>query len=513
MDARVSARRMSGGDTGGLLGLSDGGIAAKHGPVDDFQILVGPSTENEFNTARLRLIPVACWRVEDIRFDFDSSFILPGVKDEMRFLAKLIANHTQEATPGRPGQQPPISLFGHADPVGNDAVNKPLSGRRAATIYGMLTRRDEIWEDSYSNTQIFTGSAAGDNWGTRSIQIMLNHLAGPVDVDGEMEPQTQDAVRGFQSRNGLAVDGVPGRATRKKLFLAYMDALCVDGNGKPFQVDKEEGFLARHGDAGGKGDYQGCSAFNPALIFSSKRNAGFEQDQDKTARNAANAPNRRVMALLFRPGSRIDPAKWPCPRAKEGVSGCVKRLFSDGENRRGIRLPDKDRKFKDTQDTFACRFYQRLVTNSPCERDIELVPLRIRLIDPYHNPVKQANYALEVGDLRYEDATDDEGSLTHLIPALATSGTLKIAAWTVALDILTLGGAHEFRGARLRFENLGLAAVDENSVRSTGGAAEESGVDELLRRAILRFQRMVDLPTDGTLNEKTVAELRKVYGS
>src|SRR5262249_24148028 len=158
---------------------------------------------------------------------------------------------------------------------------------------------------------VFAQPAAGDQWGIRTIQIILDHLDGPVAIDGKLGPKTQEKITTFQKQNGLAPDGDPGPATRKKLFRSYMDAICVDAQGKPFQISASRGFLARGADRAGKGDFQGCSEFNPRLIFSEKRNADFEKATDKTARNDANAPNRRVMALLFRPGSRVMPDRWP----------------------------------------------------------------------------------------------------------------------------------------------------------------------------------------------------------
>ncbi len=41
-------------------------------------------------------------------------------------------------------------------------------------------------------------------------------------------------------------------------------------------------------------------------------------------------------------------------------------LFSDGEKRRSNQA--ERREFQKTKDTFACRFYQRMVEDSPCER-------------------------------------------------------------------------------------------------------------------------------------------------
>ena len=72
-------------------------------------------------------------------------------------------------------------------------------------------------------------------------------------------------------------------------------------------------FLAQGADGGGKGDFQGCSEFNPVLIFSQEKQEKFDQAKQKNdkptlaGRNAQNAPNRRVMVLMFRKGSRIDP--------------------------------------------------------------------------------------------------------------------------------------------------------------------------------------------------------------
>ncbi len=385
-----------------------GGASGTHESVAVPEFRLAPATAAEFNTLRLRLIPIACWRVDDIRFDFDSSIVLPEIRHEMQLFAELIASHTERGSPGQPDRQPPISLFGHADPVGNDDYNKLLSGRRAAVMYGLLTRREEVWEDLFSNTAIFAQPVAGDKWDVRAIQIMLNHLAGPLEIDGKMGPSTQKTLASFQEQNGLAADGRPALATRKKLFRAYMDTLCVDEKGTPSRISPTAGFLAAGGDAAGKGDFQGCGEFNARLIFSQTRNAAFEQTQDKTARNAANAPNRRVMALLFRPGSRVLPARWPCPRAKEGVSGCLKRFFSDGQKRRSTRLPEQDREFKESRDTFACRFYQRLLAGSPCE-GIVRIDVRIRLFDHRDVPMRNALFLARFSGEKRRGRADSGG--------------------------------------------------------------------------------------------------------
>jgi len=108
-------------------------------------------------------------------------------------------------------------------------------------------------------------------------------------------------------------------ASRKALFLAYMDFCCVDPQGTPFKVDPVAGFLARNGSKDGVGDVQGCGEFNPVLLFSKSEKARLDREENKQERDQKNQPNRRVMVLLFRPGAEIDNAKWPCPAVKQGT--------------------------------------------------------------------------------------------------------------------------------------------------------------------------------------------------
>jgi hypothetical protein len=375
--------------------VSEGGIAAKHEPIVEPVVLVGSSTGSEHNTIRAAIIPVACWRVEDLRFEFDSSFITPGIKTELKHLAQLVKDHPPTSkSDGKPGC--PLSVFGHADPTGNDDYNKQLSGRRAIAIYALLTRDTNLWE------KLFSQPFGNDKWGSKSLETMLDTVS-PAPAGKNNQEQ--------------AIQHEHNAGKRKELFGQYMEKLC----GPDLKL-KTEDFLGHGDDAGGKGDFQGCSEFNPVLIFSQKDQTQFEQDKDKTARNNANEPNRRVMVLIFRKGTRVDPSKWPCPRVNEGEAGCRKRFFSDGEKRRSTRLPDKPRKFEETLNTFACRFYDRICNNSPCERvrpiDRTLCHLDLALLFE-HDDVAIANLPFKVHlDDRVETGiTDGSGRLLiDLIP-------------------------------------------------------------------------------------------------
>jgi hypothetical protein len=330
-------------DTKGQVhGTSPGGTAASHPKPETLQFFVGPTTSDQFNTSRLRLIPVACWKVEDIRFAFDSSFVTPDIAIEIKLLQTLREQHKE---PGGAARYPPLSLFGHADPVGADDYNKALSGRRATAIYAVLI----VNTNPSVAVKLWNQISATENWGAQQRQQMRS--------------------------------AVPPATSDSELTRVYMQQLCP----AELKITPQD-FLAQGADAAGKGDYQGCSRFNPLLIFSQQEESRFEaatQSRDQTTlaeRNSVNAPNRRVMALLFKPGSQVIAAKWPCPPATGDKAGCIKRFWSDGDKRRHTRQPDTERKFDDTEDTFACRFYQRLITDSPCEKIVPLVKPSVEVI-------------------------------------------------------------------------------------------------------------------------------------
>jgi len=332
---------MSNDSSDGAQTSTPGGTTGTHPEPDPLTLAVAPTTTGaESNLVRLPLIPVACWKIEDIRFAFDSSFVTPDAAIEIQDLKDLRESLGQpgQATGGSPPPTlyPPLSIFGHADPVGPandpDGYNKALSGRRATVIYALLI----VNSDPTTAVNLWRQVASTEHWGDDQKQIMQ--------------------------------DNVPEGTSDSDLYETYMKGLCPED-----LVLTPADFLSSGSDS--KGKYQGCSSFNPVLIFSQQKQDQFDQAQQNNdqegieERNDENAPNRRVMILLFRVGSVVDPAKWPCPRATEGYGGCKLRFWgdgSDGETRRTTRLPTDDRTFEDTQDTFACRFYQRISDQSPC---------------------------------------------------------------------------------------------------------------------------------------------------
>jgi outer membrane protein OmpA-like peptidoglycan-associated protein len=393
-------------DSGALFSMTEGGVVAEHPAPFSAEVVVAPTDRNGYNQVRMALIPFACWRANDVRFQFDSSAVLPAIRAEMAELKNLLDRHAAKSLEGGAAVAPALSIFGHADPVGQDDYNKFLSGRRAAAIYGMLTRRTEIWEDLYRNDGKYTHPVAGDQWGLQCLQVMLAECGYPPgNSDGVMDEMTNEAVRAFQADHGLAVDGDPGPLTRNALFQAYMDLVCVDAKGTPFTVQPGD-FLGQAADPQGKADFQGCGEFNPVLLFSSEENAEYSKAERKTERDRENAPNRRVVIYLFRPGIHADPSAWPCSRAREGFAECRKRFWSDGEKRRSFA--EKRRKYSETRDTFACRFYDRVASRSPCELEPKK-QMVIRLFDVFAKPIPNAPYRILCRDRVSEGEADNQG--------------------------------------------------------------------------------------------------------
>ena len=380
--------------------VSDGGMTADHAERA-ISIVVAPAVADENNTLGLPLATVGCFRIDDPRFHFDSSFLHPDAAEDFAALGALVR--------GRPDA--PLAVFGHADPTGEDAYNKRLAGRRADAVYAVLVRDLDLWE------QLYTRPFQGDDWTFQSVQLMLNALGFEHPVDGKPDsPTSKDAVTAFQDAHAdeLKVDGVCGPRTRGVLFRLYMEFLCTISPGDAFSVTSAA-FLGGGGDPKRKCAVQGCGELNPVLMLSQGETTAFREPARKAERDDANAPNRRVVIFLFTEGTVVSPKKWPCPRTEEDASGCMKRLWSDAKAR---RTPSTERRtFQDDRDTFACRFYHGLAMRSPCERLTGCSTVVLRLIDHLGFPVERRPVRVWVNDEAARPATTgDDGIVQTKMP-------------------------------------------------------------------------------------------------
>jgi hypothetical protein len=276
-----------------------------------------------------------------------------------------------------------------------------------------------------------------------------------------------------------------------------MDALCRDETDAPYSLSRTD-FLARGADPDGKGDYQGCSEFNPIMVFSKAENQELSKPGKKPERDATNAVNRRVLIYFFPPGSSISPQQWPCPRAKEGVAGCKLFFFPDGDVRRTPQ--DKHREYAKDRNTFACSFYDSLAQLSPCESVRQT--LRLRLFDPDKKPIPNAPYRLSVlgtGDERAGVAQPDGTVVEPDVlapsncllrwgdPALKQTPVQLGYEVTLSLDVDL--DDQDDESFRRRLNNLGYAET------------------QFFADSVCAFQRDYGLTPDGRLGERTKAAI------
>jgi hypothetical protein len=418
--------------------------------------------------------------MDDVRFDFGTSFIRFGAEREIKLLGRLVKAHSEA----------PLTIFGHADPTGTDDYNKRLSGRRASAVYGLLTRDTAIWEHLYSE------GYGDDHWGLQSIQTMLKALdISPGEIDGVDGPKTQEAVRQFQSSNGLPQTGQPSLSTRTKLFRAYMDFLC----GADFRLTKSD-FLSGGADSKGKGDYQGCGEFNAVVRASQEQELEFSDPDNTAARNEFNSANRRVTIFLFRPGTHVAPNLWPCPNVLEGTGKCRQRFWADSDQRQ--KAGAAPREFEKTFDTFACRFYQRIAGESPCERRTRRKLLRIFVQDERGKAIPNEKYTLEVNGVLVStetDTTDGRGMLQKIIPFEATTGVLSVRTHNWDLQIADPPPHSEEAGVRARLANLGFLSD-----------AESPDADKLAF-SLVDFQTDSNIDRTGTIDAPTTTQLDKIH--
>jgi hypothetical protein len=450
-----------------LVDESEAGIFAVHPLRATLPVLVAPTTADHAkstNTIRAPLVTIGCANLPDTHFDFDSSVPASPSREGFRKFGALVRRH-----PGAP-----VALFGHADPDGDETYNKHLSERRARAIKAVLRRDVAEWESLYQHR----GGATGDVWGLRSVQLMLTALGDYTgELDGLNGPVTRAAIEAFQAAHATEHPGTPAMNTpamRKVLFKNYMDYLCQrpgpEGTPEPYQLSATD-FLSR-GEHHGKGDVQGCSFFNPQLLLSQTELDELDDDTDATReiRHGLHAPDRRVIIFLFRPGTRIDPAHWPCPTAAQGTGDCHKRFWSDGKDRMTTHFTDRRRRFGGhvpathaldgqadaavatrmaaPETTFACRFYHGLAVGSPCERDLKAWMIRLTTWQkPDDNvkrkkadaerlsrvPLANARFVVIAGETAnaavLRGTTSEHGTL--MIPVLDEDVTLllKVDAW------------------------------------------------------------------------------------
>src|SRR4030095_3634903 len=106
-------------EEGTIIEATEHGIIAAHAPRRTHPFFASTATADTFNVLGLDIVPIACVNLGDLLFDFDSFFFCPEAGRAVAGLPAL-----RESRKNSNGELPPLSIFGHADPVGDIEYNK-----------------------------------------------------------------------------------------------------------------------------------------------------------------------------------------------------------------------------------------------------------------------------------------------------------------------------------------------------------------------------------------------------
>jgi outer membrane protein OmpA-like peptidoglycan-associated protein len=445
--------------------VTDAGIVYRY-PDRRRRLRIVPTTGETVNTVAVETwpSPTACVRLEHGRFAFDSSFPHPSLANE---LSRLFAVRSPSDAQGDK-----LAVFGHADPIGDEAYNKTLAGRRARAVYALLTREPATWDALHQD------ASHGDRWGIESLYTCLAALGyEPGPPSARATDAFHAAVRAFKADHGLHADPQVDRDTRLALFGAYMDCLTGNeaGTGRAYAASD---FVGEGREPRLRGAVQGCGERNPAMVLSEDETKELAPDSRRDERIHTQRVNRRVLIFLFRPSDVESMSLWECPSADAGPDGCAKAAWSNRDER--LAPAAKRRLVNRHGKTFGCKFYDWIARLSPCEALRVTVNVWIRDRDgvPYADPV---DYELRAGSLVRAGRTDPDGKLVEedvplqrhvdlawLIPAPSADPSGREAPPGAPVDPRDLAPDDSFD---MTGTNSDTAAAED----STEGKAPESG--------------------------------------
>ncbi len=342
---------------------------------------VAPATSSEANTIRVPLRPVACVRFDDVLFLQGTSVPAPAARAAFAALAERL-----RIWPGAA-----LAIFAHDDrSSGGEA--RQLAARRARAVGAVLFGKVSVWET------LAQGPLGADDWAEAgAVTHMLDALVA-------RDEPTPSAAPGVHDPDISAV------------LEPYLRILRRPDNGVPVLEQLTEARLLRTQD--GRGGLQSCAGWNPLVVL---RAGAFAHAPTRPSSLREAGPNKRVMVYLFPPMAPLDARRWPCPKAEAGDdAACRRRLWSDRATRE--QGTDSNRRHQDGAQTFSCRFYERLVSESPCEVLGPMHPrFKVQAALRSHSgaaPLANLPFTLRLPGLTVSGTTDSAGVATvHDVPA------------------------------------------------------------------------------------------------
>lgn len=149
---------------------------------------------------------VVALRLSGMLFDTNKCFLLPASLPHLKKnLGKVYKTRADNE----------LLIIGHTDTSGESDYNDVLSLERANAVKAYLEDDVDHWLDQYKDN-----IAVKKRWGDAEDRLMLGSV--PAGRTEEADP-----VRDFQASRSLAVDGIIGPVTRRRLIEEYMEVDTV----------------------------------------------------------------------------------------------------------------------------------------------------------------------------------------------------------------------------------------------------------------------------------------------
>lgn len=183
---------------GSIISADGGGIVGNLAPRA--RVVLPLAREKEHNTIRPTIFPIACWKADDVNFDFDSSFVRPGVAVQTPRFRALMEQHPGAPLPADAKEREPRLLAALIE--GTNILRRyaiAAVGPRAMVARGkgvdLLSRAiasgktdedaDLALADPLSDTPLFLPEQGEDMLNVRIVTVLASRM---IEADAQLAP-------------------------------------------------------------------------------------------------------------------------------------------------------------------------------------------------------------------------------------------------------------------------------------------------------------------------------------